>query len=124
MAHFARLDENNIVLQVIVVANEDTADADGNEVEAIGAQFCHDLLGGEWVQTSYNSNFRGCHPSAGFTYDPNSDTFIPPPSPGPYPSWTWDADDAAWKPPVVYPGVVGEEPFYYWNEESGSWNLQ
>ena len=49
MAHFAELDENNIVLRVIVVGNEDTADEDGNEVEAIGITFAEDLLGGTWV---------------------------------------------------------------------------
>jgi hypothetical protein len=121
MAHFAELDENSIVLQVIVVGNEDTADADGNEVEAIGAQFCNDLLGGTWVQTSYNENFRGRFAGQGFTYNPDLDTFVAPPPPAPYPSWTWDAGDGAWNPPVLYPGVLGEEPIYSWDEESSSW---
>ena len=58
MAHFAELDENNIVLRVIVVANADTANDDGVEVESIGARFCQNLLGGRWVQTSYNCTFR------------------------------------------------------------------
>ena len=53
MAHFARIDENNVVQQVIVVSNKDTADADGNENEAIGVAFCQRLLGGNWKQTSY-----------------------------------------------------------------------
>ena len=58
MAHYAELDENNVVKRVIVVANKDTADVDGNENEAIGVAFCQKLLGGNWKQTSYNANFR------------------------------------------------------------------
>ena len=69
MAHFAEINEDNIVQRVIVVANEDTADEEGNEVEAIGAQFCTDLLGGTWVQTSYNDNFRLHYARAGMLYD-------------------------------------------------------
>ena len=58
MAHFAELDSNNVVLRVIVVDNKDTADAAGVEKEHIGAAFCERLLGGRWVQTSYNGNKR------------------------------------------------------------------
>ena len=60
MAHFAEIDENNVVTQVIVVSNEDTSDANGNEVEEIGVAFCKKLLGANtnWKQTSYNNNFR------------------------------------------------------------------
>ena len=58
MAHFAELDENNVVKRVIVVDNKDTSDANGNEVESIGVAFCQKLLGGNWVQTSYNGNIR------------------------------------------------------------------
>ena len=59
MAHFAEIDKDNKVLRVVVVANADTADVNGNEVEQIGKDFCNRLLGGNWVQTSYNGNFRG-----------------------------------------------------------------
>ena len=58
MAHFAQLNDDNIVTQVIVVANQDTADKDGVENEAIGAAFCNNLLGGTWKQTSYNAKIR------------------------------------------------------------------
>jgi hypothetical protein len=78
MAHFAQLDENNVVLQVIVVHNNDCLDENGNEVEAIGAAFCSSLLGGTWKQTSYNANFRGCYAGIGCTYDATLDVFIPP----------------------------------------------
>jgi len=78
MAHFAEIDDTNTVLRVIVVDNKDTEDQDGKENEAIGAKFCHDLLGGRWVQTSYNHKFRGCFAGIGFLYDPMQDVFIPP----------------------------------------------
>ena len=78
MAHFAKIDENNIVQQVIVVDNKDTADAFGVEKEYIGATFCERLLGGTWKQTSYNANFRKNYAGIGYTYDPQRDAFVPP----------------------------------------------
>ena len=78
MAHFAELDENNIVLRVIVVANADTANDDGVEVESIGARFCQNLLGGRWVQTSYNCTFRKNLAAPGGCYDPVLDEFVHP----------------------------------------------
>ncbi len=78
MAHYAKLDENNVVIQVIVVDNKDTADANGVEKEYIGAAFCERLLGGTWKQTSYNGNFRKNYAGLGYTYDAARDAFIPP----------------------------------------------
>jgi hypothetical protein len=78
MSHFARIDENNIVQQVIVVDNKDTADAFGVEKEYIGAAFCERLLGGTWKQTSYNANFRKNYAGIGYTFDAARDAFIPP----------------------------------------------
>jgi len=78
MAHFAELSENNTVLRVIVVANEDNQDQDGKENEVIGAKYCHDLLGGRWIQTSYNGNMRGRFAGIGYLYDPIKDEFIEP----------------------------------------------
>lgn len=75
MAHFAQLDEYNYVIQVIVVANEDTADKNGNEDEAIGQAFCEQIFGGRWVQTSYNANFRGKYAGIGDYYDEERDIF-------------------------------------------------
>jgi hypothetical protein len=77
MAHFAKI-ENDIVVQVIVVDNKDTADASGVEKEYIGAAFCERLLGGTWKQTSYNGNFRKNYAGLGYTYDAARDAFIPP----------------------------------------------
>ena len=78
MAHFAEIDNTNTVLRVIVVNNEDTLDQDGNENEAIGAKYCHDILGGRWIQTSYNHKFRNTFAGIGFLYDPVNDVFIKP----------------------------------------------
>jgi len=69
MAHFAEIDENNVVLRVIVVADEH---------EANGAEWCSNLLGGTWVQTSYNGNIRGVFAGIGYTYDAELDEFVPP----------------------------------------------
>jgi len=83
MAHFAELNENNIVTRVIVVSNDDCLDQYGNENEAIGALFCHNLLGGRWIQTSYNANFRGIYAGMGDYYDEELDIFIAPAPPEP-----------------------------------------
>ena len=77
MAHFARLDENNVVTQVIVVDNKDITDPHtGEEDEILGIAFCKKLLGGKWVQTSYNNNFRKRYAGIGYTYDKALDAFI------------------------------------------------
>ena len=68
MAHFARV-ENGIVSQVIVIANPVLLDEDGQEQESIGANFCHDTFGGDWVQTSYNAAFRGKFAGSGDIWD-------------------------------------------------------
>jgi hypothetical protein len=78
MAHFAQLDENNVVTQVIVVNNNELLDENGNESEAKGIAFCQSLLGGNWVQTSYNGNIRKNYAGIGYIYDPIRDAFIPP----------------------------------------------
>jgi hypothetical protein len=79
MAHFAQLDKNNKVLQVIVVANEELME-NGIESEHKGIAFCKTLLGAEtnWVQTSYNSTFRKNYAGINFIYDKTCDAFIQP----------------------------------------------
>jgi len=83
MAHFARV-ENNIVKQVIVVSNDDCGGGDFPESEPIGQEFIASLgLSGDWLQTSYHSNFRGCFAAASWSFDPNLDEygeFVPPPT--------------------------------------------
>jgi hypothetical protein len=78
MAHFAELDSNKVVLRTIVVANEDTSDANGVEKEYIGAAFCERILGGTWKQTSYNGKFRGKFAGIGDTYDEVNNVFVAP----------------------------------------------
>jgi len=77
MAHFAQLDETNIVTQVIVVNNNELLD-NGVESEAKGIAFCQSLLGGNWVQTSYNETIRKNYAGIGYIYDPVRDAFIAP----------------------------------------------
>ena len=115
MAHFAQIDENNIVQQVIVVHNNELLDETGTEQESRGIQFCQSLLGGNWVQTSYNANFRKNYAGVGFTYDLNRDAFVPP---KPYESWILNEDTCNWESPVPYP-TDGE--LYTWDEEIQSW---
>lgn len=82
MAHFAELDQNNVVLRVVVVDNKDTSDAHGVEKEHIGAAFLERILGGRWIQTSYNGNIRKRYAGVGMIYLEEHDQFAPP-SPGP-----------------------------------------
>jgi hypothetical protein len=78
MAHFAELDENNKVINLIVVDNNELLDDNGVELENKGINFCVNLFGGTWVQTSYNATIRKHYAGIGFTYDAALDAFIPP----------------------------------------------
>jgi hypothetical protein len=78
MAHFAMVDENNCVTQVVVINNEVIQDENGIEQESLGAAFCAELFGGTWIQTSYNGNFRGIFAGYGRAYDPVADKFYIP----------------------------------------------
>lgn len=78
MAHFAELDENNVVLRVIVVDNANTLDVDGVEKESIGIAFCEKLLGGRWIKTSYNGKIRKRYAGPGMIYLPEHDQFTNP----------------------------------------------
>ncbi len=123
MAHFAQL-ENNLVIQVIVINNNDIIDELGNESEAVGIQFCTNLLGGEWIQTSYNGSFRKNYGGIGYNYDTTRDAFI---EPQPYPSWILDEDTCQYKNPIPYPDdvLLGEDgmpnKYYEWDESATSW---
>ena len=116
MAHFAELDENNVVLRVVVVDNKETADATGVEKEHIGAAFCERLLGGRWVQTSYNANIRKNYAGIGYTFNESIDAFVPP---KPFPSWLLNETTAQWQAPVAMPS---DGKMYSWNETTVSWD--
>ena len=122
MAHFAQLDENNVVTQVIVVGNDDITDANGNEVEEIGVAFCKKLLGANtnWKQTSYNSNMRVRYAGIGYSYNAELDAFVVP---QPYASWTLDSGTADWVSPLgAAPALTDAEvearSFYRWDEDA------
>jgi hypothetical protein len=115
MAHFAQLNNENIVTQVIVVHNDELLDESGQEQEYKGIQFCHQLLGGTWVQTSYNATFRKNYAGIGYTYDSVRNAFL---SPKPYPSWVLNEDTCRWEPPVAYPT---DDKLYTWDENTTSW---
>ena len=119
MAHFAKLDENNLVIDVNVVNNEDLLDANGIEREEIGLAFLIQWSGGYpyWKQTSYNGNFRKNYAGIGFTYDPVRDAFIPP---KPFESWLLNEDTCLWDAPVPYPE---DGKYYRWDEATLSWVL-
>jgi hypothetical protein len=117
MAHFAKLDGNNIVLEVNVLNNEVIDNLPFPESEPIGIEFLTEWSGGytDWLQTSYNGNFRKNYAGIGFTYDPIRDAFI---SPQPYPSWLLNETTCQWEAPVPYP-TDGKD--YYWDETTLSW---
>jgi hypothetical protein len=106
MAHWAELDENNIVKRVIVSDNNDT---NGDE----GQSWIANNLGGTWVKTSFSGSIRKNYAGIGFTYDAGLDAFIPP---NPFPSWSLDIETGQWNPPTAKPNGN-----YRWDEDSVSW---
>jgi hypothetical protein len=106
MAHFAQLDENNVVLQVLVTDNDYP-----NE----GYDWLIETFGGRWVQTSYNAKIRKNFAGVGYTYDEDRDAFIAPKT---YPSWTLDEETCRWIAPVPYPT---DGKGYTWDEQTLTW---
>jgi len=136
MAHFARLDSNNVVQEVIVISNDEILDENGNESESIGIQICKNLFQYDpdilaevgvstgpvdtiWKKTSYNNNFRFRYAGVGYTYDSTLDAFI---KPKPYESWVLDNSTADWIEPLAYPALTQEQfdsgSFYFWDEDA------
>ena len=105
MAHFAEIDENNIVARVIVVHDDNEAD---------GENWCNNFAGGQWKQTSYNRTIRHNYAGVGYTYDADADAFY---LPQPYPSWSLDSA-YIWQPPTSRPT---DSPDYLWDEDSLEW---
>jgi hypothetical protein len=115
MAHFAELDENNTVKQVIVVHNNELLDENGNESEQKGIDFCVAHYGGTWIQTSYNNTIRKRYAGIGLKYDPINDVFL---DDQPFPSWTLSST-FDWEPPVPFPDKLW---LYDWNETTKTWD--
>lgn len=117
MAHFAKLDENNVVLEVHVISNEEINNLPFPQSEPIGIAFLVMWSGGYpyWKQTSYNSNFRKNFAGFNYTYNPSLDAFIPP---KPFNSWILNLETYDWVAPVQRPN---DDKIYEWNEETQSW---
>jgi hypothetical protein len=115
MAHFAKLDDNNVVVSVHVV-NNDVITIDGNESEQAGIDFLTNLHGhSKWKQTSYNGNIRKRYAGIGYSYDEALDAFI---TPKPFPSWSFNQITCDWDAPVAKPS---DSKTYAWDEVSQSW---
>ena len=119
MAHFAKLDENNVVTEVHIVNNIEILSSDGSESEMMGIEFLIQWSGGysNWKQTSYNGKIRKNYAGVGYTYDSARDAFIPP---KPFPSFVLNEETCLWDAPVAMP-TDGQR--YYWDEETISWVL-
>ena len=120
MAHFAELDNNNIVKRVVVVGN-DVETAAGplgtNDMHVDGEAWCVNFFnGGNWKQTSYNNNFRKQYAGKGYTFDAAKNKFI---SPQPYASWALDGNDD-WQSPVTYPTDTTDKRIS-WDEDGQKW---
>ena len=124
MAHFAKINSDNIVTEVIVINNDVIKDSSGNEQESLGVAFCAEIYGsGIYKQTSYNSNMRKNMATVGSTYDSNRDAFIRPKI---YSSWVLDESTCRWKPPVDNPSdseAVGGNVLYQWDESVTNWKV-
>lgn len=110
MAHYAFLDENNIVTEVITGIDE-TELIEGLHPEVWYGNF----RGQKCVRTSYNGNIRKNYAGIGYSYDEVRDAFIPP---KPYPSWVLNEETCNWESPVPYPT---DDKFYSWDEEQLQW---
>lgn len=116
MANFAEI-QNGIVVRIVVISNDDIKDENGIEQEKFGIQLCNELVGpANWIQTSFNNNFRKQYGDMGFTYDPNADVFI---RPRPYPSWLLN-ENYDWRPPIPMPN---DDNNYWWDEDHLCWSL-
>ena len=131
MAHFAKIDDNNIVKKVEVVSNDIATS------EQAGVDFLNKLYGTEdvWKQTSYNTHggvhqlgetpFRKNYAGRGYTYDEDRDAFI---APKPFNSWILNEDTCLWESPIARPELTEEEinnnNYYSWNEDNQTWDLE
>lgn len=119
MAHFAKLNSNNIIEEVVVIDNTILDDGTDTENEQQGIDFCISLWGDKtYVQTSYNGNFRKEYATIGGTFDPTDNGFI---KPSPFPSWTFNKTNWQWEAPVAEPSDADTVP-YLWNETLQRWD--
>ena len=117
MAHFAKLDANNVVLEVHVVHNNELLDENGVEQEQRGIDFLINWSNGylAWKQTSYNGTFRKNYAGIGYTYRADLDAFVPP---QPFASWVLNEDTCLWDAPTPMPT---DGKMYSWDEATTNW---
>jgi len=117
MALFAKLNENNVVLEVNVLDDADVQYLQFPASEPVGVAFLTAWSGGylNWKQTSDLALFRGRYAAIGFIYDPVLDAFYPP---SPFTSWVFNSTTFSWEPPIAYPT---DNKYYLWNEEQTNW---
>lgn len=122
MAHYARVNSNNIVTHVTPIPNEMITDENGIEHEEWALEHLYetipDSIGDRWIQTSYNSSFRKKYAGYGDTYDETLDAFI---SPKPFPSWSLDTETCTWKAPVPEPSEIVDGRYFEWREDILNW---
>lgn len=126
MAHYALLNENNIVVQVITGVDENITqiDLDGTEVGGSSEAWEIYYKTRPWInahsckRTSYNANIRKNYAGIGYIYDESRDAFIPP---KPFNSWSLNEDTCIWEPPISYPE---DGNMYIWNESNLAWDLE
>tara|TARA_R100001015_G_C4624890_1_gene183195 strand:- start:1772 stop:2236 length:465 start_codon:yes stop_codon:yes gene_type:complete len=138
MAHFAKIDDNNVVLTVLFLDNKEIVDAEGVEQETLGQnhlQHHHNWPAERWIKTSYNTSsnthklggtpFRGNYAGRGYTWDSDNQIFWPP---SPYESWVKNISTVQWDPPIAKPEITSEQRSqndanthswdYVWNEDA------
>ena len=144
MAHFAKINEENIVLSVLTLDNKDMLNADGVETESVGQQYLethNNWPAHLWIQTSYNTSnnqhklgktpFRGNYAGIGYTWDEDDQIFWPK---KPYASWVKNNSEARWQSPIGDAPTLTQEQedqntanthrwYYAWNEENQTWDL-
>jgi hypothetical protein len=122
MAHYARVNTDNIVTYVTPIPNEMITDENGVEHEDWALDHLYDTIpdsvSDRWIQTSYNNNFRVRYSGLGYTWNEELNAFIPP---QPYASWILNEETADWEAPVPMPEVVEGGPLYTWDEELVNW---
>ena len=124
MAHYAELNDNNEVINILYIPNDQIKDDDGIEVEEKGISYLKQNHGEHrvWIQTSIFGNFRNKSAVIGDTYRKDLDMFI---SPKPYPSWILNTETGLWESPVLEPKLTDEQKdnlfFTQWDEENQNW---
>jgi hypothetical protein len=122
MAHYARVNSENIVIYVTPIPNEMIIDENGVEVEELAFNHLYetipDSVGDRWIQTSYNGNFRKKYAGSGDTWNEELDGFI---EPKPFDSWIFNEETWLWEAPIPRPENKPYEVNYYWDPEINNW---